>query len=167
MLIVATDTTTAPTSSELKMALQKTSTAAASAPTETVAEPDQNGDSPDTMAKKQDEDALYSCRARLLYDKNKELVDIGIGTLKVQSTAGQVVRLLLRNDSSLRTVLLNINVTAQTPVRTNKNYVLIMVPIPNPELEITERPVCYLLRVKTPDGAQELLKVIKEQTGGS
>ncbi len=41
---------------------------------------------------------------------------------------------------------------------------LVVCPAPNPPLSIVEGPVTYLLRVKTADVAEELLRVIKEST---
>ena len=112
-----------------------------------------------------DDDSLYSGRGKLYYKKGEEFIDLGVGTLKVQSSQENVARLLLRNDTSLRTVLLNINVTSQMPINLTKTNVLIRCPAPNPPLSIGDGPVTYLIRVKKPELAQQLVDVINKQTG--
>ena len=113
----------------------------------------------------EDVDAVFSVRAKLFYKKESEFVDLGVGTLKVQKSSSKTLRLLLRNDSSLRNVILNINVTADMPLSSNKKSVLLMCPSPNPPLSVGAGPVTYLIRVKSAELAEELLGVLKEQTG--
>ena len=82
-------------------------------------------------------------------------------------------KLLMRNDTKLGNILLNISLTPQLPVsRAGKNNVLLMCP-PNPPLELKstnqneEAPstqpdiVTYLIRVKTGQLADQLFEQIK------
>ena len=82
--------------------------------------------------------------------------------------------LLMRNDTSLGNILLNISLLPQLPVsRAGNNNVLLMCP-PNPPLEFKptnqneEIPpaqsgevVTYLIRVKTKELADQLFELIK------
>ena len=85
-----------------------------------------------------------------------------MGTLKVQSSSKGTVHLLMRNDTSLGTVLLNVKVGESTPLSRNKKSVLLVCPAPNPPLSVGEGPVTYLLRVKTEELAEQLLDVVKD-----
>ena len=114
-----------------------------------------------------DDGVLFTVRTKLFYKKGSEYIDLGVGTLKVQSASGGSVHLLMRNDTSLGSILLNIKVVANMPVWTNKKSVLLVCPTPNPPLSVGEGPVTYLLRVKTAELAEQLLKVIKEHTDKS
>ena len=114
-----------------------------------------------------DDGALFTVRTKLFYKKGSEYIDLGVGTLKVQSASGGSVHLLMRNDTSLGSILLNIKVVANMPMWTNKKSVLLVCPTPNPPLSVGEGPVTYLLRVKTAELAEQLLKVIKEHTDKS
>lgn len=135
----------------------------------------QNGDSqlsstvttPESNSTKpiDDGDSLFSVRTKLFYKKKADFVDLGVGTLKVQSSSPGTVRLLLRNDSSLRNVILNIKVTAEMPLSCTKKNVLLICPSPNPPLSVGTGPVTYLLRVKSVELAEELSGAINAQTG--
>ena len=128
-----------------------------SQPTESERQASQSEDSED--------DSLFSVRAKLFYKKEDVFTELGIGRLRVQlvSSGGNGVRLLLRNDTKLGTILLNVRVTADIPVTTKGNNVFVVC-VPNPPLskEATSTPVTYLLRVKTAQAASDLLKIIKQ-----
>ena len=116
----------------------------------------------------EDDSSLLTTRAKLFYKKESEFTELGVGTLRVQSSANKTVRLLLRNDTSLGTVLLNVRVSCDVPLSTNKNNVLIVC-TPNPPLRKGEKsgggaPVTYLIRVKTAEQAEDLLTCIKDNT---
>lgn len=112
-----------------------------------------------------EDDSLFSVRAKLFYKKEDSFTELGIGRLRVQlvSSGGNGVRLLLRNDTKLGTILLNVRVTADIPVTAKGNNVFVVC-VPNPPLskEATSTPVTYLLRVKTAQAASDLVKTIKE-----
>ena len=112
------------------------------------------------------EGALFSVRCKLYYKKEEEYVELGVGLLRVEEggEGGEGVsrRLLLRNDTALRTVLLNVRVNSDTPLMLRGNNV-VLVSAPNPPLTSSPNPdpVTYLLRVKTADTASQLMKCIK------
>ena len=112
-----------------------------------------------------DDDSLMSTRAKLFYKKAEEFTELGVGTLKVQSSSGESVRLLLRNDTALGKVLMNVRLTPDVPTTLTKNNIIIVCP-PNPPLgkkgEGEEGVVTYLIRVKTVAMAEKLHSTIKE-----
>ncbi len=72
------------------------------------------------------------------------------------------IQVLLRNDTALSKILLNVFVSEATPTsRSGKNNVLLM-SVPNPPVFGKEgdntKPVSYLIRVKTAENADELHK---------
>ena len=112
-----------------------------------------------------DPDCLHTVRAKLFYKKGDSFAELGVGTLRLEAAAPGAVRLLLRNDTPLGKVLLNIRVSTEIPVSAKKNNVFVVC-VANPPLskDDGEAPVTYLVRVKTADSAEELLRVIKSST---
>lgn len=112
-----------------------------------------------------DPDCLHTVRAKLFYKKGDSFAELGVGTLRLEAAAPGAVRLLLRNDTALGKVLLNIRVSTDIPVSAKKNNVFVVC-VANPPLskDDGEAPVTYLVRVKTADSAEELLRVIKSST---
>ena len=109
-----------------------------------------------------DDTSLMSVRAKLFYKKAEEYTELGVGSLKVQSSNGDSVRLLLRNDTSLGKVLLNVRLTTDVPMSLTKNNVIVVCP-PNPPLGKEEDgAVTYLIRVKTAPLAEQLHTTIKD-----
>lgn len=97
----------------------------------------------------------------------------GLGVLRVKEEQNKAI-LLMRNDTHLGKILLNISLSPQLPVsRAGKNNVLLMCP-PNPPLNIKptnqneqEQPseggvVTYLIRVKTTTLADQLYNLVKQ-----
>ena len=109
------------------------------------------------------DDSLFAVRAKLFYKKAEEFSELGIGSLKVQSSSGQSVRLLLRNDTSLGNILMNVKLTSNVPMTRNKNNLMIVCPA-NPPLgkDSDDKAVTYLIRVKTEELATHLHTVIKD-----
>lgn len=116
----------------------------------------------------EDDSSLLTVRAKLYYKKDSEYTELGVGALKVQKLSDNTVCLLLRNDTSLGTVLLNIRVTAEIPVTSKANYVIV-ISSPNPPLskDADNAPVSYLIRMKTSQLAEKLLTTLKENTSTS
>ena len=105
-------------------------------------------------------DSLLSVRCKLFYKKESSFTDLGVGQLSVEERPSGV-RLLLRNDTRLGNILLNVHLKGQVPVSQQKNNVLIVC-LPNPPLsEQTDEAVTYLIRVKDAGLAQELHDVVK------
>ena len=109
------------------------------------------------------DDSLFAVRAKLFYKKAEEFNELGIGTLKVQSSSGQSVRLLLRNDTSIGNILMNVKLTSNVPMTRSKNNLMIVCQA-NPPLgkEADDKAVTYLIRVKTEELATHLHTVIKD-----
>ncbi len=111
-----------------------------------------------------DDGSLLSLRAKLFYKKQDEYTELGVGTLKVQSSNGQSVCLLLRNDTSIGNILLNVRVTGDVPMTLTKNNLIVVCPA-NPPLGKGAGEggvVTYLIRVKTAQLAEKLHSTIKE-----
>ena len=104
-----------------------------------------------------------SVRAKLFYKKGAEYCELGIGTLKVQSSGEKAVRLLLRNDTSVGKILLNVRITSDIPVSSKSNNVFVVC-VANPPLTkgADSTPVSYLIRVKTAQMAEKLLSTLKD-----
>lgn len=126
--------------------------------------PPPSNSNPGVTTSPPDDGSLLAVRAKLFYKKGSEFVDLGVGNLKVQSSTKGTVHVLMRNDTSLGTVLLNVKVSREIPVSCSKKSVLVVCPVPNPPLSVGEGPVTYLLRVKTADLAEQLFKVIQDNT---
>jgi len=106
-----------------------------------------------------EEDALYTRKCKLFYKKADSYVERGLGNIHLKTTEDKRLQLIVRAATSLGNILLNVLVTPETPVeRLGKNNVMI-VTIPNPPIEKKEsdqKPVTFLIRVKTAEDADEL-----------
>lgn len=138
-----------------------------------------------------DDSSLLAVRSKLFYKKADSYVDlgdycncndsikseiliIGVGILRVKEVQSKGV-LLMRNETTLGNILLNISLSSQIPVsRAGKNNVLIISP-PNPPLDFKStnqneqtspqssngEMVTYVIRVKTSELADQLFELIK------
>ena len=106
-----------------------------------------------------EEDALYTKKCKLFYKKADAYEDRGLGNIHLKLTEDKKLQMIVRAATSLGNILLNVLVTPETPVeRLGKNNVMI-VTIPNPPIEKNEsdqKPVTFLIRVKTAEDADEL-----------
>ncbi|KAM6162390.1 nuclear pore complex protein Nup50 [Erethizon dorsatum] len=112
-----------------------------------------------------EEDAFYSKKCKLFYKKDNEFKEKGVGTLHLKPTANQKTQLLVRADTNLGNILLNVLVPPNMPcTRTGKNNVLIVC-VPNPPLDEKSAgaPATMLIRVKTSEDADELHKILLEK----
>ncbi|XP_008580995.1 PREDICTED: nuclear pore complex protein Nup50, partial [Galeopterus variegatus] len=117
-----------------------------------------------------EEDAFYSKKCKLFYKKDNEFKEKGVGTLHLKPTANQKTQLLVRADTNLGNILLNILIPPNMPcTRTGKNNVLIVC-VSNPPIDEKNAtipnatiPVTMLIRVKTSEDADELHKIILEK----
>ncbi|XP_074083404.1 nuclear pore complex protein Nup50 isoform X2 [Macrotis lagotis] len=112
-----------------------------------------------------EEDAFYSKKCKLFYKKDNEFKEKGVGTLHLKPTANQKTQLLVRADTNLGNILLNVLVPPNMPCsRTGKNNVLIVC-VPNPPVceKNASIPVTMLIRVKTTEDADELHKILLEK----
>ncbi|MEJ1271410.1 nuclear pore complex protein Nup50 isoform X1 [Cricetulus griseus] len=112
-----------------------------------------------------EEDAFYSKKCKLFYKKDNEFKEKGVGTLHLKPTANQKTQLLVRADTNLGNILLNVLIPPNMPcTRTGKNNVLIVC-VPNPPLDEKQPtvPATMLIRVKTGEDADELHKILLQK----
>lgn len=106
-------------------------------------------------------ESMYSKRCKVFVKVDKEYNSRGSGTLYLKNIAeNNKVQLIVRADTNLGNILLNVLLTEGLPVqKLGKNNVMIMC-IPTPESEPKATPV--LVRVKDEAEAEELLAEIKK-----
>lgn len=102
-----------------------------------------------------EDDNIYSKRCKVFVKDDASFKDRGTGTLFMKRVKDDKVQLIVRADTNLGNILLNIIVSEAIPATRNKNNV-ILVCIPTPEADPKPRQV--LVRVKTEDDAVELLE---------
>jgi len=141
---------------------------AAAAPAEAA---DEDEDAPPVVEIKQvtEDDAKYSKKCKLFFKKDGSYVEKGVGMLYIKPVEGEKHQLLIRADTNLGNVLLNILLSSQIPTtRVGKNNVM-LVCVPNPPVDpkSTEpaAPCPMLIRVKDGDAADELKAKIEECSG--
>jgi len=146
-----------------------------SAPQPTVAAPEaakeDDEDSPPVVEIKQvtEDDAKYSKKCKLFFKKDGSYVEKGVGMLYIKAVEGEKHQLLIRADTNLGNVLLNILLSSQIPTtRVGKNNVM-LVCVPNPPVDPKQTepaaPCPMLIRVKDGDAADELKAKIEECSG--
>jgi len=114
-----------------------------------------------------EEDAVYSKKCKLFYKKDGNYVEKGVGMLHLKPIDNGKTQLLIRADTNLGNVLLNILLSPQIPTtRVGKNNVM-LVCVPNPPLETKKddtsaAPISMLIRVKTSEDADELKNKVDE-----
>lgn len=108
-----------------------------------------------------EEDSLYSKRCKVFVKVAGEYVERGVGMMYIKSVEdGAKTQLLVRADTNLGNVLLNIRLSEGVPAnRMGKNNVMLMC-IPTPDSK--PPPCAVLVRVKTSDEADELLDHINK-----
>eukprot|EP00914_Ancora_sagittata_P010571 GHVO01020480.1.p1 GENE.GHVO01020480.1~~GHVO01020480.1.p1 ORF type:complete len:403 (+),score=71.14 GHVO01020480.1:92-1300(+) len=111
-----------------------------------------------------EDDATYTKKCKLFYQKDGSWKDKGVGFVYLKP-CGEKTQLLIRADTNLGNVLLNIILSSSIPMsRQGKNNVTLIC-VPNPALDEKDdssKPVSMLIRVKTADDADELLEKLKE-----
>ncbi|KAM9072342.1 nuclear pore complex protein Nup50 isoform 2-T2 [Megaptera novaeangliae] len=112
-----------------------------------------------------EEDAFYSKKCKLFYKKDNEFKEKGVGTLHLKPTANQKTQLLVRADTNLGNILLNVLIPPNMPcTRIGRNNVLIVcVPNPPTDEKNATTPVTMLIRVKTSEDADELHTILQEK----
>lgn len=105
----------------------------------------------------EEKDSIFSKRCKLFVKVEGNYSDRGIGTLHIKKVDSKV-QVLVRADTSLGQILLNIILNEAVPVqRMGKNNVM-MVCVPTPESK--PPPTSVLLRVKTGEEADELYETL-------
>ncbi|XP_041471934.1 nuclear pore complex protein Nup50-like [Lytechinus variegatus] len=135
----------------------------------------------------EEKDALYSTRCKVFYKKGSEFKERGVGMLHVKA-AGGTAQLLIRADTTLGNIILNIGVVSSmlsqvTKQGKNKNSIMLLSPL-NPPAEkkcpkcnknylnpqestaceegCAPTPTPLLLRVKTEADADKLIEQLKK-----
>ncbi|CRL02505.1 CLUMA_CG015225, isoform A [Clunio marinus] len=107
-----------------------------------------------------EDDSLYSKRCKVFVKSGTDYADRGIGTLYIKKIEDLKIQLIVRADTNLGNILLNILIIDGLPVsRVGKNNVMVVC-IPTPESK--PPPTSVLLRVKTETEADELLATINK-----
>lgn len=98
------------------------------------------------------------CRCKVFVKKDDNYKDRGVGTLFIKKVGDDKHQLLVRAETVLGNILVNILLTASVPTqRMGKNNVM-LVCIPTPQ--DPPPPTTVLLRVKTPADADTLLATL-------
>lgn len=128
---------------------------------------EEDEDQPPVVEVKQVEesDAIYDKKCKLFYKKDGNYVEKGVGMLYLKTVEGGKTQLLVRADTNLGNVLLNILLSSQIPTtRVGKNNVM-LVCVPNPPVDPkadSSAPCPMLIRVKTTEDADELKSKLEE-----
>lgn len=109
-----------------------------------------------------EEGAFHSIKCKLFFKREAAWAELGIGMLNLKKLEGGKMQVLVRNDTTLGKIILNVYLAGSTPIsRSGKNNV-ILVSVPNPPLYSkpsegdNSKPATYLIRVKTAEDADEL-----------
>ncbi|KAL6116546.1 nup50 [Pungitius sinensis] len=141
--------------------------------TEEARRPDENGEEESEEPPKaeikevKEDDAFYSKKCKLFYKKDSEFKEKGVGTIHLKHTEDAKVQMIIRADTNLGNILLNILLQASMPFsRVGKNNVMVVC-VPNPALDDKNpgAPVPLLIRVKTAEDADELHRTLEEKKG--
>ena len=100
----------------------------------------------------------------MFYKKDNNYTEKGVGTLFLKKVGDDKTQLIIRADTSLGNILLNIFLSPQmTMQRMGKNNVM-FVCVPNPPIDpkTPAGPTPMLLRVKTDTEADELFQKLKK-----
>lgn len=112
----------------------------------------------------EEKDAVYSIRCKLFQKKDNDYVDKGIGMLYIKPHQDKH-QLLVRADTRLGNILLNIMLVSTLPVsRLGKNNVALVCipnPAPNGGKDEAAGPTTMLLRVRTAEDADKLKEALE------
>nr|XP_043871895.1 nuclear pore complex protein Nup50 [Solea senegalensis]XP_043871896.1 nuclear pore complex protein Nup50 [Solea senegalensis] len=112
-----------------------------------------------------EDDAFYSKKCKLFYKKDTEFKDKGVGTLHLKNLDEGKTQMVIRADTNLGNILLNIVLQSSMPCsRMGKNNVMVVC-VPNPAIDDKNpgSPVPFLIKVKTGEDADELHKTLEEK----
>ncbi len=98
----------------------------------------------------------------MFYKKEKEFKDKGLGMLHLKSVDGGKTQMVVRAETNLGNILLNILISDKMMFKQAKNNVQ-FVCVPNPEIKGVESgPTSMLIKVKSAPQAEELVKRLEE-----
>lgn len=111
-----------------------------------------------------EDDAFYSKKCKLFYKKDDAFKEKGVGTLHLKPVGDKKTQLLIRADTALGNILLNILIQQHMPcTRTANNLIIVCVPNPPIDEKNPTTPYTMLIRVKTAEDAEELHKILMEK----
>ncbi|KAJ3657765.1 hypothetical protein Zmor_009548 [Zophobas morio] len=109
-----------------------------------------------------EEGHVYSTRCKVFVKKDGSFGDHGVGTLYLKPVPDSAkVQLIVRADTNLGRLLCNFILSEGIPMQRMGKKDVMLVCVPNPEMQ--PPPVPILLRVKSPEDADELLKELQER----
>ncbi|ESO12977.1 hypothetical protein HELRODRAFT_155617 [Helobdella robusta] len=111
-----------------------------------------------------EEGSFYTIRCKLYYKKEEKYDERGVGFLHLKPN-GSKTQMIVRTDTALGNILLNINVGKLMPISRQGVNNVNLICIPNPPLDEkrpSNTPIPILIRVKTKDNADELFKHLTE-----
>jgi len=101
-------------------------------------------------------------RCKLFYKKDAEWRDKGIGNMHLKRISEGKAQLIIRADTNLGNLLLNIQLNKSVPIKQNKNNVtLVCVPHPAVDSRDPTEPVSMLMRVKTAEDAANIISEVE------
>lgn len=109
-------------------------------------------------------DALYTKKCKLFYKKAGAYEERGLGNIHLKKTEDSKLQVIVRADTALGNILLNIIMTEDIPLeRVGKNNVMLIC-LPNPPIDpkADPEPVTFLIRVKNAEDADELKDKLAE-----
>lgn len=127
---------------------------------------DEDQPPPEEVKPVKEDDAFYSIKCKLFYKKDATYAEKGVGMLHLKKMKEDKTQLVVRADTSLGNILLNIMLPPKMSItKQGKNNVMIVC-IPNPPIDpkTPPAPTPMLLRVKTSEDADELIAKLTEAT---
>ncbi|CAH8607812.1 unnamed protein product [Dicrocoelium dendriticum] len=121
-----------------------------------------------------EEGSVFSTRCKLFYKTDVEWRERGVGNLYIKPLVDNKFQLLIRANTNLGNILLNVLITKEIPIKQQKNNLtLVCVPLPPLPASVSKpseddtaaKPVPMLVRVKTEEDAFELLKKFDHYRG--
>lgn len=120
------------------------------------------------MKEIKEEGSVYTKRCKLFYEKDKNWIDKGVGNLHVKPLKSKA-QLIIRADTNLGNILLNIMLLPSMQLKKQGKKDVSFVCIPNPPVskDNENKLIPMLLRVKTPEEADELLEELNKHKHGT
>lgn len=108
-----------------------------------------------------EEGHIFTTRCKVFVKKDGNFSDRGVGNLFLKPVpSSEKVQLIVRADTSLGNLLLNLILSASLPVQRVGKKDVILVCVPTPDAQ--PPPVPVLLRVKSPEEADQLLETLEK-----
>ncbi|KAL1461706.1 hypothetical protein WDU94_013578 [Cyamophila willieti] len=113
-----------------------------------------------------EEDSIFNIKCKIFVMKpDKSYGERGVGNLFVKTVEDKVKgQVIVRTETDTGKIIFNIVVSKNVPIKREKNN-LILVTIPHPTTEKNPTPCTCLIRVKTAEDAEKLLKVLETFKG--